>query len=1141
MDPRQIIEELEQLNTFTRLTVEEIREEQKSFKYTHINHYLESLIHAAKPETISAELLRHLADDIFKEEGFSEVRLSVGFGDFIIQENKINPILLELKPAFVRTEDKNGNPTGIVARPIVIADHKEQVQKYLTVNDYLVLTNLRKASLFSRDALVDFKPFYELEFTELLKMYLENESFWDNVRRLEDLHVKPELETIFFQDLNKWFEAFKTVRFNEITGLSHDELVVLLINKIIFIKTLEDYALIPYKFLDEEYFSKVKKWEFKSNYKVFNNFFTELEDWFFEYYDTELFRIKIWDFLEKDEENLMHFREVFETVLGLGKWEYTFGKGLIHYNYRKIDEDVFGKAYETFIARQRKDSGIFYTHRLITQYMSEKIVKQLFEPAVNEILACFEIHDYRKALEKMNEMYLITIADTASGSGSFLIKVFREIYTYYQLIYSKLQYANEIHGMFEVPAYVTDAQKFIDKTFLNNKRKLISLIILRHIHAIDIDERALEIAKTNLWKEAVKIEKSLFRYSSLGQNNNHILPNLQFNFHQADSLYDLPLQVQTEEISKNFKDAIAGLHSLRKQYLDNTTHPELVDNIFNLEYPVRHYLDKLDESIPNPSLICLKFFYIFFDESGDPLPVEQQGFSGIISNPPWEAIKPVKKEFAQLGKMEIGVLEFESWFSQKLNEDKDFKNRWDRYVEKYKFYSDYLKQHYIYQDAGDFNYYKFFIERDLQLIKENGFLSVLVPSGIQTDKGCSELRKFLIEENTLEELYSFENRGFYEKPWDSTKVKIFPDVDNRYKFSVTFCRKMKQENNYSFKAKFYLHDPNDLYNGNTIEVDKEMIERFSRDNLSIMEFKSVKDYELCRKLRNNKKLFGESGYRLRSEFHMTNDSHLFHPEPKKPEDALKLFEGKMIHQYNSNYTTCQYWISEKEARVELFDTEIFRIRQETGLEKNRIEEIFENNNLLLDYENWRLAYRAVGSSTNERSLICSVLPKKVFIGHSMNFLVDVDYKLSGKDSYKQIIIQPAEAVVVMALFNSLTLNYYVRNKISANLTMNFIYELPWPQIDDHIKKDIVNNSFHLLYHKSGGKLFDELGQELGIKPEKKIDEIRLRAELEVLIARELYGLTKEEWHYLTSTFIYGDESDTKKELDEIIELSKEIF
>ena len=39
-------------------------------------------------------------------------------------------------------------------------------------------------------------------------------------------------------------------------------------------------------------------------------------------------------------------------------------------------------------------------------------------------------------------------------------------------------------------------------------------------------------------------------------------------------------------------------------------------------------------------------------------------------------------------------------------------------------------------------------------------LNLLIPSGIQTDKGCSELRDLLINKYLLQELYSFENRGY---------------------------------------------------------------------------------------------------------------------------------------------------------------------------------------------------------------------------------------------------------------------------------------------------------------------------------------------------------------------------------------------
>jgi hypothetical protein len=594
----------------------------------------------------------------------------------------------------------------------------------------------------------------------------------------------------------------------------------------------------------------------------------------------------------------------------------------------------------------------------------------------------------------MEELYRITIADTASGSGSFLIKVFREIYKYYELIYSKLEYAREVHGMFEIPKYITDAQDFIKKTFLDNRRKLLSSIILRHIHAIDIDERALETAKTNLWKEMVKVEKNLYRYKSLNQKSNHILPNLGFNFHCGDSLYDLPIQVQLDEISGGFKEEIRTLHKIRRNYFENPTNPEYVEKLFDYSYPIVHRLRDIDKSIKNPSLICLQFFYLFFDEDGNVLPSEDQGFSGIIGNPPWEAIKPVKKEFAQKSKFNFDVLEFEKWFTQKLKEDKVFSEAWEKYTGFYEQYSDYLKGNYSYQDTGDFNYYKLFIERDLQLVKKNGLLNLLVPSGIQTDKGCTELRKLLIEENHLSELYSFENRGFFEKDGDRNKTKIFPDVDNRFKFSVILCQKSKPEANYTFKTKFYLHDPSALYSEDFIETDKEMIERFSPSNLSIMEFKTARDYELCCKIRNGRLLLEEHGYRLRREFDMTLDSNLFFTEEEKPLEPIDLYEGKMIHQFNSSYSLPKYWLQEEQAKAELLEKEFFRIKQETSFEKDKISRIFSGNDFLLDYQSYRLVYRTIGRSTDERTLITSIVPKNVFLGNSLNYLINFSYDLA---------------------------------------------------------------------------------------------------------------------------------------------------
>jgi hypothetical protein len=53
-------------------------------------------------------------------------------------------------------------------------------------------------------------------------------------------------------------------------------------------------------------------------------------------------------------------------------------------------------------------------------------------------------------------------------------------------------------------------------------------------------------------------------------------------------------------------------------------------------------------------------------------------------------------------------------------------------------------------------------------------------------------------------------------------------------------------------------------------------------------------------------------------------------------------------------------------------------------------------------------------------------------------------------------------------------------------------------------------------------------------------DTKQRARLEVLAAREAYGLDADDWQHLTVTFTYGS-GDTKAELDEIIARSRELW
>lgn len=1144
--PKNIIKELENLVNSEKIPAVGLFAEEQLFKYEPINHYTKAISIGTKPETASHELFRELVRDILNRESFSEVNVGTGFVDFALRETNGNPILIELKPLFKLLKSRE------ILKPekLDFRENEAQIQKYLQRNqyDYIVLTNLKEAYLFNRDSRIKFEPFETISFTELLYRLAEHDNIWDTIRRIEDQQEKIDLDESFFKDLKNWYNEFREIKFIDNDRFSKEELIVLLLNKIFFIKTLDDLALIQFNHLVDEYLNKKSKWEAKGSAKILSVFFNELEEYFDDFYDTELFKHRFWDYVDKSKENTDIFMNIFETALGLDPWNRAFGRGILHYNYRKIDEDIFGKAYETFIAEHKKDSGIFYTPKEITQYMSKKSVDYLFEPLIEKILIALDKDkfDVDKADELMEQLYSIKIIDTASGSGSFLIKILREVYLYYQEIEKATSWVNNISSdnFIDMPENFRQTNSFRKKhnLLVNEQLKLISKIILRHIYAADIDERALDTAKTNIWKEAIKLNPKIYNYRKLNGESSHILPNLELNFINGDSLADLPIAQQLEIISNNHKTDIVLLHEIRNNYLQNPFDQTQIDRALEIKKNIYETLKPELPQTDKPVFFCLEFFYCFFSKEGNILEESEQGFDSVISNPPWETIKPIEKEFAGKTKGELDILDFKKWFKKELESNAKWAEDWESYKKFYEDYNDFLSTRYFYQNGGDHNYYKFFLERNLEILKKDGILNILIPSGIQTDSGCADLRKLITSKYLLQEIDSFENRGYKRNAGGIERnIKLFPEVDSRFKFSIVNIVKTPAHPFMTINAKFYMLDPKELVEKESIEYNLETLKKFSPENLSIMEFRSQKDYSICEKIRNEHTLLGALDYKFSTEFHMTNDSNYFHKydevvKRKDEKKVLPLFEGKMIHQYSSSYSSPRFYVYEKEARNSFFNSEYRKLKREYKLSDDVIKRI----KIQLDYDDYRLAYRAVASSTNERTIISSIVPPKVFIGHSMNYLTNSKYTLTDKEVVVQIINSASEKIILLTLLNSLTLNYYIRNKISANLTMNFMYELPIPQMTSKQKEYLIKSGFTLLYEKSEKKLFTKLKKQLGIEAEKNVDTINLRAELELYIAKQLYGLDNKDWRYITSTFIYGS-SATKEELDKIIEYSLNIL
>ena len=484
----------------------------------------------------------------------------------------------------------------------------------------------------------------------------------------------------------------------------------------------------------------------------------------------------------------------------------------------------------------------------------------------------------------------------------------------------------------------------------------------------------------------------------------------------------------------------------------------------------------------------------------DKLITEKGGFDVIITNPPWEVFKPQAKEFfsqhsdlVTKNKMDIKTFEKEQ---KKLLTNPEIAQAWLEYQSQYPHVSLYFRSSEQYKNqisivngkkqGTDINLYKLFVEQCFNLLHPQGECGIVIPSGIYTDLGTKQLREMLFSQTKVTGLFCFENRK-----------TIFEGVDSRFKFVILSFEKNNQT--LSFPVEFMRHDVEELQrfpHKDSLVISVDLIRKLSPDSLSVMEFKQDIDIHIAEKM-SRFPLLGETlpdtwNLKLTSEFHMTNDSYLFKTEPAK--GRLPLYEGKMIHQFTHQYALPKYWLDEKEARQAL-------------LKRGEVD-----NGQILDYQTYRLGFRSVSSSTNERSLISSLIPKLVFCGNSLSISECEQNNFQGNEAFK---------IFIVAVLNSFLIDWMLRQKVSQNLNFFYIYQLPIPRLKegDRYFEEIVEKAAKLICISEE---FDELAKEVGIGSHKngvteETERAKIRAKLDAIVAH-LYELTLTEFQHILSTF-----------------------
>lgn len=390
-----------------------------------------------------------------------------------------------------------------------------------------------------------------------------------------------------------------------------------LVNRLLFVKFLEDNGVLPENFLTE----RVEKYReaqevdrftgglYKSQLQplFFSLFNTERDDrlpkhrggWFdgVEYLNGSLFAPSD-DEREYDVDDSMLVTVVTDLVEG-HELERDDGGGL--------DPSVLGQVFEMTInhinsGQSQKDEGAYYTPSDVIRLINEETV----DPKVYEILADVYstrlaeatsmdeetarelVSDYdlgemlreieqrdgyfsdpdalREAYERLGNLKVI---DPACGSGHFLTGVMDEIHRVRMSL---------LRGM--------EGDDLDEARIYQSKKDLV----LGSIYGVDINPIAVEIAKLRVWLKMV--EDGWER--GYGE-----LPNIDINIVSGNSLVGLPARSEGQSVLSAFELDLSRFRELRTRYKDGEiSRRELDERIEALRPELRdRYLDQINHYV----------------------------------------------------------------------------------------------------------------------------------------------------------------------------------------------------------------------------------------------------------------------------------------------------------------------------------------------------------------------------------------------------------------------------------------------------------------------------------------------------------------------------------------------------------------